>query len=425
MNERLLQFIWKFQYFNQCSLTTASCEDLVIISPGSINNDQGPDFSSARIKINGQEWSGSIELHVNSSDWLLHKHDDDINYRQVILHVVWKDDGSPIDIPLLELEPRVPSHLLDTYLRWMNLGEDIPCSKSIRLMEPNRLYSWLDWLSYRRLVRKSTFILDKVKALNMNWEQAFWQSMARSFGHRVNADSFERIAASIPVNTLIRHGNSIVQMEALLLGQAGLLQPSGTDQYPKMLYREFSFLKKKYNLPELHEPVYFLRMRPINFPTIRLAQLAAVFYENGNLFAKVSNAVSLEDIYNLLRVCANDYWHYRYRFDEPSPFKEKRTGQGLIDIVLINTVIPFLYAYYTQQSMDEKADHYASLLMHISAEQNSVVYSFTRDGIKTRHASDTQALKECKRFYCEEFQCLKCGIGRYLLKHLNSQGQLK
>lgn len=425
MNERLLQFIWKYQYYNQCQLATADMEDLLIISPGIINPDQGPDFSSARVKINGQEWCGNIEIHVNSSEWLLHKHDEDKNYRHVILHVVWYNDNPSIPIPLLELQPRVPAHMLATYSQWMNNGYDIPCEKNLHRMEGHRLHSWLSWLASRRLSRKSSFILEKVRSLKMNWEEAFWQAMARSFGHRVNADSFERIAASLPVNLMMRHSNSIVQLEAMLLGQAGLLRTDNADQYPKMLYREYVFLRRKYNFIKLNEPVHFLRMRPVNFPTVRLAQLAALLYGNGNLFARICHVQDLSSIRAMLKVTANDYWHYRYRFGEPSPFREKTTGEQLIDNILINTVIPFLHAYSRHQGMDEKAVQYASWISQVAPEKNAVIYAFTKTGLQARHAADTQALLECKRHYCEALLCLHCGIGKYLLRHDPAQGQLK
>jgi hypothetical protein len=425
MNERLLQYIWMYQYFNQFNLLTAQGDELEIISPGRLNTDQGPDFSSARIKINGQEWCGNIELHVNSSDWLLHRHDEDQNYCQVILHVVWNNNNDTISIPQLELQPRVPTHLLKTYAHWMENGHQIPCEKSIHRMEEQRLHSWLQWLSAKRLAGKSNVILQKVMALGMNWEEAFWHAVARNFGHRVNADSFERIAASIPVNILIRHSNSIVQLEALLLGQAGLLRTDNADQYPRMLYQEYVFLRKKYNLAKLNEPVHFLRMRPVNFPTVRLAQLAALLYNRGNLFARICTAQNPEGIRNMLKVTANDYWHYHYRFGESSPFREKTVGESLTNSIMVNTVIPFLHAYSHHQGKEDRSDLYHSWLEGIAPEKNAFLFPFTGAGIKPRHAADTQALLECRRHYCDALLCLKCGIGKWLLRHEEAHGQLK
>ena len=258
----------------------------------------------------------------------------------------------------------------------------------------------------------------------MNWEEAFWQAMARNFGHRVNADSFERIASSIPVNILMRHSNSIVQLEALLLGQAGLLRTDNADPYPKMLYREFIFLRKKYNLARLNEPVHFLRMRPVNFPTIRLAQLAALLFGNGNLFARICACQNPDNIRKILKVTANDYWHYHYRFGEPSPFKEKTVGESFSDSIMVNTVIPFLHAYSSHQEMENKSAIYLSWLGNIYPEKNALLNVFTMAGIKPRHAADTQALLECRRHYCNALLCLQCGIGKSLLRK-EVQGQLK
>jgi len=425
MNERLLQYIWMYQYFNQFNLLTAQGDELDIISPGRLNNDQGPDFSSARIKINGQEWCGNIELHVNSSDWLLHRHDEDDNYRHVILHVVWNNNNDTISIPLLELQPRVPAHLIKTYAHWMEKCHLIPCEKSIHKMEEHRLHSWLQWLSDKRLEGKSAIILEKVMVLGMNWEEAFWQAVARNFGHRVNADSFERIATSIPVNILMRHSNSIVQLEALLLGQAGLLRTDNADQYPRMLYQEYIFLRKKYSLAKLNEPVHFLRMRPVNFPTVRLAQLAALLYNRSNLFARICTEQNPEGMRKILKVTANDYWHYHYRFGESSPYREKTVGESLTDSLLVNTVIPFLHAYCRHQGMEDRAGLYHSWLEEIAPEKNAFLFPFTGSGIKPRHAADTQALLECRRHYCEALLCLQCGIGKWLLRQEEAHGQLK
>ncbi len=417
MNEKLLQFIWQHQYFNHCSLSTGELDHLEIHSPGKLNSDQGPDFSSARISINGQRWAGNIEVHVNSSDWFLHGHDEDENYNRVILHVVWNNDHPGASaIPLLELQPRVPKHLINTYQKWMNNTRFIPCENNIRNVDHAVLYSWFDWLASQRVRRKSMAAMDRVRALNMNWEEAFWQAIARSFGHRVNADAFERIASSIPITLLMRHANNIVQIEALLIGQAGLLRIDNADEYPKMLQREYNFLRKKYNLVKLQEPVHFLRMRPVNFPTIRLAQLAALIYNNGNFFARITSAVDADAIMKILRVTANDYWHYRFRFGEPSTFQEKTTGDQLINSIMMNTVIPFLHAYHMHIGKTEEADKYGSWLSLISMERNAVTYGFTRLGVATRNASDTQALLECKMNFCESLRCLECGIGRNLLK---------
>ena len=417
MNEKLLQFIWLHQYFTKSSLITSQGDSLDIISPGILNLDQGPDFSSARIKLNGQQWAGNIELHVNSSDWIRHGHNKDENYARVILHVVWLDDHpSDSDLPVLELEPRVPSHLILNYDKWMMNRNFIPCEKNLHRMEKERLDSWLKWLASERLRKKSIEVMTLVKGLNMNWEQAFWQAIARCFGYRVNADAFERIAASLPINMLIRHSNNIVQLEALLLGQAGLLRTDNADEYPKMLHREYTFLKKKYKLERLQEPVHFLRMRPVNFPTIRLAQLAALIYENGNFFSKVLGAGDVQIIRNMFRVTANDYWHYRYRFGEPSAFREKTIGEQLIDSVMINTVIPFLYTFNIHRGNAEKAEQFAIWNSSISPEKNSVVSSFEKIGLSPKNAMYTQALLECKKFYCNSLLCLNCGIGKYLLR---------
>ena len=426
MNEKLLQYIWKYQYFNHCGLTTVAQDSLEILFPGLINHDQGPDFLSSKITLNGQVWAGNVEIHVKSSEWKLHGHDNDENYNNVILHVVWiNEDSIEQGIPVLELQPLVPVHLLATYEGWMKKGKFIPCEHEISGMDKTMMQSWLHWLTGKRLREKSALYLEKVRACGMNWEEAFWQAIARNFGHRVNADAFARIAASVPVNIMIRHSNNIVQLEALLMGQAGLIRTDNADEYPKMLYREFSFLRKKYGLTKFQEPVHFLRMRPVNFPTVRLAQLAALFYQNGNLFARVCALKNLPGIREIFRVSANDYWHYHYRFGESSPFRVKITGDQMIDNILINTVIPMLHAFDRHRGQDDQLDLLQGWLYQLAAEKNSSISSFANLGVEARHAADTQALLECKRVYCDAFRCMECGIGKYLLRKGASYGQLK
>jgi hypothetical protein len=417
MNEKLLQFIWHHQYFNKWDLRTVAGEPLSLICPGAWNRNQGPDFVSARIRRGGQEWAGNIELHVRSSDWDLHGHSGDPNYNNVILHVVWEHDGDPEHpLPVLELGSRVPHHLLQKYRGWMMTDEMIPCAGEIGLVDRKMAYDWLAWLTQQRMENRSAKMLDKVRALGMDWEDGFWRSLARAFGHKVNSDAFESIAATVPVRLLMRHRSNGMQLEALLLGQAGLLRTDNGDDYAKLLFREYGFLRKKYQLVKCYMPVHFLRMRPGNFPTIRLAQLAALLNRSPDLFRGVLDLGNVNDMKAFLRVEAGTYWDHHYRFGEPSVYLKKQTGEQFIENIIFNTIIPFLAAYHRHHGNHAETERLLNVMEGLNPESNSVIRNFEKLGIPSRHAGDSQGLLELKNNYCDQFRCLECLIGKSLLK---------
>ena len=350
MKENLLQFIWQFQYFNKNELLTTSGEAIQIIHPGTYNTNQGPDFIGAKIKIGKTLWAGNIELHINSSHWNVHKHSADSNFTNIILHVVWKHDmviknNSGTDIPTLELNSRVSKILLEKYRTLMESSCFIPCENLLNNLNELMLINWKQRLVAERLLTKSEKIISFLKETSFHWEEAFWWLIAENYGLRVNSDSFQQIAKAIPVSVLAKHKNQIQQIEALLFGVAGLLKNNFSDKYPLMLQKEFLFYQKKYKLKVIDNPLLFLRMRPANFPTIRLAQLAMLIHESEHLFSKIKDASSLGNVKNMLNVSANDYWHYHYIFDEESDYKVKVLGRQMIDNLIINTVVPILFTY--------------------------------------------------------------------------------
>ena len=416
MTERLLHFIWQFQYFNRNELTTTTGEPVQILFPGQYNTNQGPDFSAARIRIGLATWAGTAELHVRSSDWIKHKHQDDKNYGNVILHVVWEDDGAANSLPVLELKERVPKILLERYEELMNAPSFIPCEKMIHNMKELSWKSWKDRLVAERLLRKSGIVEQQLKENNCHWEETSWWMLARNFGVNVNAAAFEEMARSLSVSLLSRHRSQIHQLEALLLGQSGLLNERITDDYYNLLQREYVFLKQKYKLKPIHLPVHFLRMRPGNFPTIRLAQLAAVFQKTGQLFSGMKAATSLKEVKALFDVTANDYWHYHYRFGETSAFKKKNLGESMTDNIIINTVCPVLFAYGNYHHEPRYKEKALDWLAHTPAENNTIINGFMQLGTEIKNAFDSQALIELKNEYCSKKRCLECGVGNAVLK---------
>ncbi len=421
MTERLLQFIWQFQYFNKSQLTSSAGETVQIIFPGQYNTNQGPDFSDAKIKIGNTTWAGNIELHFKTSDWKKHNHHKDENYNNVILHVVWEDDIAQENrVPVLQLRERVSKILLQRYEELMNAAGFIACEKSIHTVRDITWKSWKERLLAERLMRKAKAVESYLQQSNCHWEETFWWLLARNFGIKVNADAFEEMAKSIPLNILAKHKNQIHQLEALLLGQAGLLNDPDSyrdkEDYPKMLQKEYEFYRNKYGLKPNNNTVFFLRMRPGNFPTIRLAQLAMLVHESAHLFSKIKEATSVADVKKWFDVTGNDYWHYHYRFDETSAFKKKKLGAAMIDNIIINTIVPMLFAYGNYHDEEKYKQKALKWLEETSAEINSITKGFQELKIENKNAFDSQALIELKNEYCNKKRCLDCSVGNYLLK---------
>lgn len=420
MTEKLLQFIWQLQYFNRNELCTEQGEPLQIIVPGSWNTNQGPDFLSAKIRIGETLWAGNIELHINTSDWFRHSHQTDSNFKNIVLHVVWHND-EPADtpvfhLPVLELQPRVSNLLLQRYEEWMQNMLFVPCENTVHLVNELTLIKWKERLMIERLQRKSTYILELYKRNRWHWEETFWWLIARNFGIRVNADAFEAVAQSLPINILTKHKSQINQLESLLFGQAGLLEARFEEDYPRMLQKEYRYLRKKYQLQKVFVALKFLRMRPSSFPSIRLAQLAMLIQQSTHLFSRIKEIRSLQEVRELLNTTANDYWHYHYRFDEKSGYKVKKLGEDMVDNILVNTIVPILYAYGSYHGELQYINKALEWMAEIMPENNRITRGWSQTGVRNKNAYDSQSLLELKTQYCDHKRCLECSIGNALLK---------
>ncbi len=421
MTERLLQYIWQFQHFNKSELATAEEESLQIIQPGLYNTNQGPDFLDAKIRIGNTTWAGSIELHIKSSDWKNHKHDSDKNYKNVILHVVWQHDiDLQLSFPTLTLQDKVPKILLEKYDELMNAPGFIPCEKTIHLVDELTMSSWKERLLIERLEARSKLIFDQLKENNAHWEETFWWLLAKNFGVKVNTDFFEKIARSISINILSKHKNQVQQLEALLFGQAGLLVGDFSESYPIMLQKEYRFLKNKYKLQPVAGSLMFLRMRPSNFPTIRLAQLAMLIHESVHLFSTIKSSSSITELRSLLNITANDYWHYHYVFEEATAYKKKNLGQQMSDTLLINAIVPIIFAYGHYHQEEQYKMKAIDWLLSMHAEKNGITRGFEELTISNKTAYDSQALIQLKNEYCDKKRCLDCSIGNKLIRTSSS-----
>ncbi|HUQ67262.1 MAG TPA: DUF2851 family protein [Flavitalea sp.] len=420
MTERLLQYIWQFQYFNRNELVAVTGEEIVIIHPGKLNTHQGPDFLEGRVRSGSNTWVGNIELHVDASEWHRHQHSLDKNYNNVILHVVWNNDevDTKHGIPTLVLEDRVPKVLLQQYNSWMEGGSFIPCESSAQYAEDLVWTSWKERLMIERLQRKSDQVMVLLYKNNFHWEEVLWWMLARNFGLYVNADAFAEIAASIPFNVLLKHRMQIHQLEALLFGQCNLLEIEEPDKYSMMLQKEYLFLQKKYSLEKTHLPVHFLRMRPACFPTVRLAQLAMLVHTTADIFCTILNAPTIHEIRLLMNVTANDYWHYHFRFCEVATYQPKTLGLGMINNIMMNTVAVILFAYGKYHNDLCYLDKAVQWMSALPAEQNSTISRFKNIGVTAGNAADTQSLIELKSQYCDHKRCLECAVANAMFKHM-------
>ncbi len=422
MNERLLQYIWQFQYYNKQQLFTSQGEVLHIEKPGTWNHHQGPDFSEAVIRIGNTKWVGNIELHLRSSDWYKHRHESDSNYNNIILHVVWEEDEPVYDLnrnifPTLILQPLIPKLLLERYAQMMETMVIVPCHSFLPAMDNLAWCAWKERLAAERLERRSEHILSLLKRSNHHWEEVCWRMLAANFGIKVNSALFEMVAETLPVNTLAKHKNQIHQLEALLLGQANLLAGKYEDDYAVLLQKEYRFLKKKYQLQPVNKHPAFLRMRPATFPTIRLAQLAMLVFQSSHLFSMIKEIKDCKKMQEAFMVTANDYWHYHYRFDEPTIFQPKHLGKQMAENILINTVIPVLFAYGLYSKDETYKEKAIQWLYELPPEQNQVTRQWQRLNISHRSALDSQALIELTNQYCVNKRCLDCAVGNRVLRN--------
>mgnify|MGYP001213379003 CR=1 FL=1 len=430
MREDLLQFIWKFKYFNLNELTSFNGEPIEIIHPGTHNFDQGPDFLNARIKISGTLWIGNVELHVFSRQWVLHKHQLDRNYSNVILHVVWKHDGEVENLngnvlPTLELEGRVAGTLLEKYQSLMEREQKgelhfIPCENHLAKMkiEDIKLSAWKNRLVAERLEARTARVFEILEQTKFHWDETMWRMVAANFGVNINGQFSYRIAESVSQKILARHKNQLITIEAMLFGQASLLNESFTDPYPKLLQREYRFYNNKYNFPRVDGSALFGRMRPANFPTIRLAQLASLVFKSSHLFSRIKDFESVKDVKNALQVEPNDFWLYHYKLNEPDGDQEpkkKTLGNQMIENIIINSVCTILFAYGIYNNDDTIKEKSIDWLEALKPEKNKITRGFESLGILNNNAFDSQGLIHLKKAYCDKKRCLECAIGNLIL----------
>lgn len=422
MDERFLHYLWKFQKFDAQELKTAEGNVILVFNPGLHNHHSGPDFSEARIKIDGMEWVGHVEIHVKSSDWLTHGHQKDMAYENVILHVVFnndeqifRQDKSPI--PTLELKEKIDPDLINKYKQLIHKPSDIPCSDHINEVDELILSSVLDKMLSIRLEEKSNLIFQQLSNCLNDWEEVTHRMVCKSFGMKTNAAYFETLANSLPEKILRKHENNPLQIEALIFGMAGFLEAKPIDDYQHQLTGEFQYLVKKYNLEQLLSKSHwkFSRLRPANFPTVRLSQLAAIFHGKNSFSHRLTQSEDLTEIANYLKRKPSPYWQKHYDFGKPYKKTFSQIGKTAINSIIINTLFPILVAY--GKSIDDQAyvDRAISWIQQMSAEDNHLTKQWEVLGVSPKNAFDSQALIHLYNNYCQRRRCLECAIGNKVL----------
>lgn len=420
IREDLLHYIWKLGLFKQLNLETTEGEKIAILDKGIHNSDSGPDFSQARIKIGNTEWAGNVEIHIQSSDWHAHKHSPNPHYKNVILHVVYSHNKEVIcankrPLPTLELKHRIPIDLLEKYKRFHTQSTWIPCENLIGKIDIEKSLLFYPRLAIRRIKRKAESIKKLLENCNGNWETTLFISIAKYLVSANNRDNMQRCIKSLPLTKLYALRDNVDKIEAVLLGQAGLLPEDG-DQKSKKYKEEYAYFCKKYSLSKPNLLWHHLRMRPSAFPELRLVQLAAIIHKNYQLFDHILTAESLDDIKELFSVCASSYWDDKHRFGNSGKIKRKKIGDQTIDKILINAVIPIVFLYGIKTDDQRYKDKAMTLLNQIKPENNSILKNWKSIGLKSKTALDSQALLELKTNYCDKQKCLSCQIGHQIMK---------
>ena len=420
MKEEFLQFIWEHHLFTSNQLQTVDGRPLQILSTGRPNFDSGPDFFNARIKIGETTWAGNIEIHQKSSHWMLHKHDEDEAYSNVILHVVEHFDKPVIvnqqELPTLELKYR--SEILENFEQLLKSKKWIACEEKLPNVDAFILRFWYSSLMIERLQSKTEAILEILQQNTNNWNETFYQLLARNFGMKINSLPFELLARSLPLQILAKHKNSLLQIEALLFGSSGLLNEVLLgDDYFLSLRNEYSFLYKKYNLSGVDAHLWkFMRLRPVNFPTIRIAQLASLIHQSSALFSRILEIEDLEELRELFNITASEYWNTHYQFNKTSrENKPKHIGDSFFQNLVINTISPLLFVYGDQHLSQAMKDRALNFLEKLSPESNQITDKWAELGIDSRSAFESQALIHLKKQYCENKKCLHCQIGAKII----------
>ncbi len=420
IKEDFLHYLWKFQKFTTTNLTSTSGQKIQILQVGQHNHNAGPDFYNAHVIIDNQFWAGTVEIHVKASDWYLHGHEKDTNYNNVVLHVVWEDDVVVYQnnraLPTLSLQSLVHKQTLTNYTALLHSKKQFfNCEKDINIVPQHIETNWLERLYITRLEHKAKAIQKELAKTTNNWEEVLYRNLLKAFGLKVNSEAFYSIASSIPFSVFRKESFNAFKTEALLMGQAGLLQETN-DSYSDALLEAYLYLKHKYNLSDLGvtSPVFY-RLRPPNFPTIRLSQVANLYAKSTTLFNTIKSEFNIGFFEKELNVTTSSYWNTHYSFGKESPYKIKKTTSSVIQTLLLNAIIPIQFAY-AKSTGKNITDKLIGLVEQLNPEQNTITQKFKSKGLNLKSAFQTQAVLEAYNNNCIKNKCLQCVVGNYLIK---------
>lgn len=433
MTEELLHYVWKHKILPLRELMTTDGQKVEVVDPGLHNLGAGPDFFNSKVKIDGQLWVGNVEIHVRASDWYRHKHDADKAYANVILHVV-ADSDSRVTYPgeterkIPQMVLAVPDYVIQNYDHLSRSESFPPCFNEVGTFSALTIHSWMSALQVERLEQKSQAVVRRWEMLDRNWEETLFVTVARNFGFGKNGDTFERWARSFNRSIIGKHRDSLLQIEAVFFGQAGLLKDANdkVGDYYLRLRNEYKFLSHKFGLSHIEPSLWKRKVRPENFPEVRLAQLAMLYYRGCISLSKLLEAESVDSMYGLFRQekglpGVSEYWHTHYSFsDEPSPESEKRMSDSSLDLIIMNSVVPFIFAYGRYKGDDSLCDKAFEIMEGIRPENNSYIRKWEEAGVVCSTAADSQALMQLSKKYCEEHNCLRCRFGyEYIRRNPN------
>ncbi|RNI31292.1 DUF2851 family protein [Rufibacter latericius] len=428
MKEDFLHYIWRYQYFRKEQLLTSAGEEVMVLHPGFYNrSDAGPDFSGARIKIGATEWVGSVEIHVKASDWRRHQHQHDGKYNQVVLHVVWENDETVqreegTVMPTLELQGRVALPLQAKYQELLWSQDVLPCATQVWQVDSIYKSAMMDRTLLERLETKANLILERLEQNRQNWESTVYQTLAAGFGFKINQQGFLQLTQVLPWNLVNRYRSSPKQLEAVVFGQAGMLslkeEQESQEEYLLSLTKEHQYLTQKHSLPApLPKSAWnLLRLRPSNFPAVRLGQWLAVLQAHPHLWSGILYCETKDDFFSFFRQTPPDYWQQHYAPAKTSAQPFTRIGDESIQGLLINVIAPLLVAYSRRTDNAAYQEKAVELLEDLSKEQNKITRLYAGLGFMNKTAADSQALIGLYQTYCAPQKCVHCAIGHHLMK---------
>ena len=428
--EQLLHYTWKHKLYPLKELTTSDGQRVEIVDPGLHNRNAGPDFFNAKIRIGSTMWVGNVEIHDKSSDWYQHGHDKDSRYDNVVLHVAAELDSEVMKsngeyVPQLQLS--VPDDVLTHYDELQKTDEYPPCYKVIPHLSALIIHSWMAALQTERLEQKTEAIRKRAELCNGSWEDAYFVTLARNYGFGINGEVFEQWAYNIPLNAVAHHRDDLFQIEAIFMGQAGLLELDSipeyyqkdalNDGYFAKLRNEYQYLAHKFSMKPIDFMLWrFLRLRPQNFPHIRISQLANLYYQQKAGLSQLIECETLDELKNVLKSQVTPYWETHYAFGSTSTKNEKHLSYGSINLLMINTAIPMLFAYGRHTTKEVLCDRAFDFLEQLKAENNHIIRMWQQVGLPVKTAGDSQALIQLKKEYCDKKECLRCRFGYEYLR---------